>query len=97
MLYGYPVSGLGLKFANVNLDLQITADQNEENQRKIKNMAVEDPFSSKRNLCRSIQAGSVYDYIADCLKTGYLYFGTIQTSLGPIVSRIMINEGLVVK
>jgi len=67
---------------------------NEEKQWKTKRLAVEDPFSSKRNLCRSIQAGSVYDYIADCLKTGYLYFGTIQTSLGPIVTRIMlVNPG----
>ena len=62
-----------------------------------KRLAVEDPVSCKRNLCRSIQAGSVYDYIADCLKTGYLYFGTIQTSLGPIVSKIMINERLVIQ
>ena len=67
---------------------------NEEKHWKTKRLAVEDPFSSKRNLCRSIQAGSVYDYIADCLKTGYLYFGTIQTSLGPIVTRILlVNPG----
>jgi terminal uridylyltransferase len=65
---------------------------NEEKQWKTKRLAVEDPFSSKRNLCRSIQAGSVYDYIADCLKTGYLYFGTIQTSLGPIVTRILLTS-----
>ena len=62
-----------------------------------KRLAVEDPVSCKRNLFRSIQAGSVYDYIADCLKTSYLYFGTIQTSLGPIVSKIMINERLVIQ
>jgi len=66
---------------------------NEEKQWKTKRLSVEDPFSWKRNLCRSIQAGSVYDYISDCLKTGYLYFGTIQTSLGPIVSRILVNQG----
>jgi len=66
---------------------------NEEKQWKTKRLSVEDPFSWKRNLCRSIQAGSVYDYISDCLKTGYLYFGTIQTSLGPIVSRILVTQG----
>jgi len=67
---------------------------NEEKQWKTKRLSVEDPFSSKRNLCRSIQAGSVYDYIADCLKTGYLYFGTIQTSLGSIITRIKVKQGL---
>jgi len=86
---------LSIGFKSVELVVSIRKSgmlTNEEKQWKTKRLAVEDPFSSKRNLCRSIQAGSVYDYIADCLKTGYLYFGTIQTSLGHIVSRIMINE-----
>ena len=43
---------------------------------------MQDPYSSKRNLCRSIQHSSVYIYIADCFKLGCLYFGTVQTSLG---------------
>ena len=43
---------------------------NEEKQWKSKRLAIEDPFSSKRSLCRSIQSLSVYDYITDCLKTG---------------------------
>ena len=43
---------------------------NEEKQWKSKRLAIEDPFSSKRSLCRSIQTLSVYDYITDCLKTG---------------------------
>ena len=45
-----------------------------------------------RNLCRSIQALSVYNYISNCLKTGYLYFGTIQTSLGPVITRILVKN-----
>jgi len=64
----------------------------EDKQWKTKRLAVEDPFSPKRNLSRSIQATSVYDFISDCLKTGYLYFGTIQTSLGPIITRINIPD-----
>ena len=65
---------------------------NEEKNWKSKKLAIEDPFSSKRSLCRSIQSLSVYDYITDCLKTGYLYFGTIQTSLGPVIKRIVVEE-----
>ena len=65
---------------------------NEEKQWKSKKLAIEDPFSSKRNLCRSIQTLSVYDYITDCLKTGFLYFGTIQTSSGPVISRIISTD-----
>eukprot|EP00092_Neocalanus_flemingeri_P000521 GFUD01000553.1.p1 GENE.GFUD01000553.1~~GFUD01000553.1.p1 ORF type:complete len:1415 (-),score=480.00 GFUD01000553.1:1102-5346(-) len=85
---------LSIGFKSVELVVSIRKSgmlTNEEKQWKTKRLAVEDPFSSKRNLCRSIQAGSVYDYITDCLKTGYLYFGTIQTSLGPIISRIMVT------
>jgi len=86
---------LSIGFKSVELVVSIRKSgmlTNEEKQWKTKRLAVEDPFSSKRNLCRSIQAGSVYDYITDCLKTGYLYFGTIQTSLGPIISRITVSE-----
>ena len=36
---------------------------------------------------------NIYDYIADCLKTGSLYFGTIQARFGLNFSRIMIKEG----
>eukprot|EP00092_Neocalanus_flemingeri_P032761 GFUD01035632.1.p1 GENE.GFUD01035632.1~~GFUD01035632.1.p1 ORF type:complete len:1660 (-),score=542.26 GFUD01035632.1:232-5211(-) len=85
---------LSIGFKSVELVVSIRKSgmlTNEEKQWKTKRLAVEDPFSSKRNLCRSIQAGSVYDYITDALKTGYLYFGTIQTSLGPIISRIMVT------
>ena len=62
---------------------------NEEKQWKSKKLAIEDPFSCKRSLCRSIQSLSVYDYITSCFKTSFLYFGTIQTSLGPVITRIV--------
>ncbi|XP_023340002.1 terminal uridylyltransferase 7 [Eurytemora carolleeae] len=65
---------------------------NEEKDWKSKKLAIEDPYSMKRNLCRSIQHPSVFNYIADCFKTGYLYFGTIQTSHGPIITKILPNQ-----
>ena len=109
-----------LETINLTLSLQVTIRKagvttNEEKQWKTKKLAVEDPYSFKRNLCRSIQvfacssplslpltascpcskgavqALSVYDYIGDCLKTGYLYFGTIQTCLGPVITRIVVK------
>ena len=58
-------------------------------------LTVEDPFSLRKNLCKSIQAGNDYNYITDCIMHGYLYFGTIQTSLGLIISRIIITNRLV--
>ena len=69
----------GFKMADLVVSIKRSGQlTNEEKQWRGRRLAVEDPFSSKRNLCRSIQAGSVFDYIQDCLKTGYLYFGTIQ-------------------
>ena len=53
---------------------------------------MEHPYSFMRNLCRSIQALSVYNYISNCLKTGYLYFGTFQTSLGQVITRILMKN-----
>ena len=64
----------------------------EEKQWSSKKLAIEDPFSSRRNLCRSIQSLSVYDYITDYLRTGFLYFGCIQTSSGPVITRIIPRE-----
>ena len=84
---------VGFKSAELVVSLRKAgATTNEEKQWKTRKLAVEDPYSFKRNLCRSIQALSVYDYISDCLKTGYLYFGTIQTSLGPVITRIIVKN-----
>jgi len=84
---------VGFKSAELVVSLRKAgATTNEDKQWKTRKLAVEDPYSFKRNLCRSIQALSVYDYISDCLKTGYLYFGTIQTSLGPVITKIIVKS-----
>lgn len=53
-------------------------------------LAIEDPFSTKRSLSRSVHSLKVLDFISSCFKIAYLYFGTIQTTLGPIVTRIIV-------
>ena len=63
-----------------------------EKQWKGKKITIEDPFSSKRSLTRLISSVSVFDYISDCFKIAYLYFGCIQTVRGPIITRIVISE-----
>ncbi len=64
----------------------------EEKQWKGKKLTIEDPFSPKRSLTRSITSMSSLDYITDCFKIAYLYFGTIQTSLGPVVTKILVPD-----
>ena len=32
----------------------------------------------------------VLDFITDCFRIAYLYFGTVQTTLGPIVTKIIV-------
>ena len=54
--------------------------------------ATADPFSFKRSLTRLISAASVFDYIGNCFKIAYLYFGCIQTTKGPIITRIQIPD-----
>ncbi|XP_041854762.1 terminal uridylyltransferase 4 isoform X2 [Melanotaenia boesemani] len=39
-----------------------------------KRIAVEDPFSVKRNVARTVNSQQMYDYILHCLKTTYKYF-----------------------
>ncbi|KAK7934386.1 hypothetical protein WMY93_005282 [Mugilogobius chulae] len=39
-----------------------------------KRISVEDPFSVKRNVARSVNSQQVYDYFVHCLKTTYKYF-----------------------
>ena len=86
---------LSVQFKSAELVVSIRKSgvtTNEEKQWKSKKLAIEDPFSSKRSLCRSIQSLSVYDYITSCFKTSFLYFGTIQTSLGPVITRILPQD-----
>ena len=87
---------LSIKFKVSELVVSIRTGNvltNEEKQWKSKKLAIEDPFSYKRSLCRSIPTASgVNDYITNCLKTGYLYFGTIQTNLGPVITQIITGD-----
>ncbi|XP_053180647.1 terminal uridylyltransferase 7 [Scomber japonicus] len=39
-----------------------------------KRIAVEDPFSVKRNVARTVNSQQMYEYILHCLKTTYKYF-----------------------
>lgn len=32
------------------------------------------------------------DFITDCFKIGYLYFGTVQTTQGPTVTKIIVPD-----
>ena len=57
-----------------------------------KPLAVEDPYSTKRNLCRSITNSAMFEYMADCFKTSYIYFGTVQTCIGPVITRIITDS-----
>jgi len=85
-----------LQFNTSELVVSIRKTQhttNEEKNWKSRKLAIEDPYSTKRNLCSIIQHPSVFHYITDTLKTGFLYFGTIQTSHGPIITRILPSEG----
>ena len=51
---------------------------------KGKRLTIEDPFASKKNLCSNMSQAAL-DHLADCFKASYLYFGSLQTSLGPII------------
>ena len=55
---------------------------------KGKRLTIEDPFASKKNLCSNVSLAAL-DHLADCFKASYLYFGSLQTSLGPIVEVLL--------
>ncbi len=59
---------------------------------KGRRMAIEDPFSTKRPLTRSVNSLRVLDFIEECFKIAYLYFGTVQTTSGPIVTKIVVQN-----
>lgn len=40
-----------------------------------KRLAIEDPFSPKRNAARSVKSFELFEYIWDCIRMSYLYFG----------------------
>ncbi|KAF4533213.1 hypothetical protein B566_EDAN011851 [Ephemera danica] len=53
-----------------------------------KKIAIEDPYLPKRNVSRYIVNHASHDFIQDCLKQSYKYFGIPQTELGPIFALI---------
>eukprot|EP00095_Tigriopus_kingsejongensis_P012512 maker-scaffold455_size166772-snap-gene-0.33 protein:Tk12512 transcript:maker-scaffold455_size166772-snap-gene-0.33-mRNA-1 annotation:"terminal uridylyltransferase 4" len=59
---------------------------------KGKKLSIEDPFSIKRNLTRSVNSLQLLDYINDGFKLAYLYFGTVQTSNGPVILKILVPD-----
>ena len=58
---------------------------------KGKRLVVEDPFSARRNLCAKLSLPSL-DFLSFSFKASCLYFGTIQTVVGPVVERIVPPE-----
>ncbi|KAJ8305343.1 hypothetical protein KUTeg_015888, partial [Tegillarca granosa] len=48
-----------------------------------KRVAVEDPFSNKRNAARCVTSFLVFEYIWDCLRKAYYYFG-LPTNYGSL-------------
>jgi len=58
---------------------------------KGKRLVVEDPYSARRNLCAKLSLSSL-DFLSFSFKASYLYFGTIQTIVGPVVERIVPPE-----
>ena len=63
-----------------------------EKQWKGKKLVIEDPFSTKRSLTRSVNSLTILDFINDCFKIAYLYFGTIQTVNGPVITKIKVPD-----
>jgi len=55
---------------------------------KGKRLVVEDPFSARRNLCAKLSLPSL-DFLNFSFKASYLYFGTIQTVVGPVLEKIL--------
>ncbi|XP_073402092.1 terminal uridylyltransferase 7 isoform X2 [Dendrobates tinctorius] len=57
-----------------------------------KRIAVEDPYSVKRNVARSMNSQLVYEYLLHCLKTTYKYFALPQTKSGKTSSQKSTNS-----
>lgn len=71
---------------------QVGGISKDEKQWKGKKLAIEDPYSIKRPLTRSVNSLAVLDYITDCFKIAYLYFGTVQTRNGPVITKILVPD-----
>ncbi|KAG1670310.1 Terminal uridylyltransferase 7 [Nymphon striatum] len=53
-------------------------------------IAIEDPYSGKRNVARSVSHNTVFDHITDQFKKSYSYFGVPQTIDGPLFNTISV-------
>ena len=90
-LFEYYALGLNMN-ENVVSIRQIGGYTRTEKQWKGKKLAIEDPFSTKRSLTRSVNSLTILDFINDSFKIAYLYFGTIQTVYGPVITKIVIPD-----
>jgi len=59
---------------------------------KSKKLAIEDPFNPKRNLASAVLHSNIFSYIDVAFKSALLYFGTIQTCHGPVVTKILQDQ-----
>ncbi|XP_013381617.1 terminal uridylyltransferase 4-like, partial [Lingula anatina] len=75
-----------LKFYSLNFDIGnyvvcvrqkqlVTRDEKKWSSKKL---AIEDPFSVKRNVTRSVSHSQIFEYIYDRLRAAYKYFGSPQ-------------------
>lgn len=48
---------------------------------KGKKLTIEDPFCLRRSLTKAVNSPANLDFIVDCIKIAYLYFGTVQTKV----------------
>ncbi|KAM8960586.1 terminal uridylyltransferase 7 [Pelodytes ibericus] len=70
-----------LEFNMADLVISIRVKENVSRELKDwpkKRIAVEDPYSVKRNVARSLNSQLVYDYMIHCLKSTYKYFAMPQ-------------------
>lgn len=84
---------LGFKMSEIVVSLRfIGGISKEEKQWRGKKLAIEDPFSIKRNLARSVNSLAILDFINECFNIAYLYFGTVQTTNGPVILKILVPD-----
>ncbi|XP_059090184.1 terminal uridylyltransferase 7-like [Tigriopus californicus] len=84
---------LGFKMSEIVVSIRfIGGISKEDKQWRGKKLSIEDPFSIKRNLARSVNSLSILDFISECFNIAYLYFGTVQTSNGPVILKILVPD-----
>ena len=71
---------------------QVGGITKEEKQWRGKKLILEDPFVNKRSLTRGVSSPGILDFVNDCFKIGFLYFGTVQTNQGPVITKILVPD-----